>query len=302
MSDDEPDLELLALLRQHLQGKLTISDEPETGVLEGAEYVYDNAIDVAIDMRSCKNAAAAIHAQMRQKDYSPATWATHELHPDAFDLGDDAALVAFVFTMDLLNFSFWSEKPEAERFAVEYRGKRWTGYWSLVAALRRALDEGGFPLAFRLFLFSCNLLHPGYNGVPRSLEWLAGWRLHTRVHYSAQRCWSNTDTEVNEDIEKRNPNHGLAFLARRGGVHPGSPAAGLPVVYQRGDAPSARAPGLSPRGRQGAVRSMSSAIGLQGHPSPLTSSHRLLAADEANKPETLTCAHPEIQMPPRKPG
>ncbi|KAL2133412.1 hypothetical protein VTI74DRAFT_2413 [Chaetomium olivicolor] len=141
MSDSEPDPELLALLRQHLQGKLTLNDEPDTGVLEGAEYVYDNAIDVAVDMRSCKNAAAAIYAQMQQKHYSPATWSSHELHPKIWEIGAEA-MVAFIFTMDLLNFSFWSEKDEKERFAIEYRGKRWTGYWSLVAALRRALDEG----------------------------------------------------------------------------------------------------------------------------------------------------------------
>lgn len=141
MSDDEPDLELLALLRQHLQGKLHLNDEPETGVLEGAEYVYDNSIDVALDMRSCKNAAAAIYAQMQQKQFSLSSWSDHELHPDRFDMGDEDT-VAFIFTMDLLNFSFWSEKSEAERFAVEYRGERWTGYWSLVAALQRALEEG----------------------------------------------------------------------------------------------------------------------------------------------------------------
>ncbi|KAK4228898.1 hypothetical protein QBC38DRAFT_131431 [Podospora fimiseda] len=138
MSDDEPDLELLALLRQHLQGKLKLDDEPETGVLESAEYVYNNCIDVALDMRSCKNAAAAIYSQMQQKEYSPATWSSHELHPKT----KDESTVAFIFTMDLLNFSFWSEKSETERFAIEYRGRRWTGYWSLVAALQRALDEG----------------------------------------------------------------------------------------------------------------------------------------------------------------
>lgn len=138
MSDDEADPELLALLRQHLQGKLRLDDEPETGVLEGAEYVCDNSIDVALDMRSCKRAASAIYAQMQQKGYSPATWVSHELHPKS----KDEATVAFIFTMDLLNFSFWSEKADEERFAIEYRGKRWTGYWSLVAALQRALDEG----------------------------------------------------------------------------------------------------------------------------------------------------------------
>jgi len=140
MSDDEVDHDLLDFLRQHLRGNVAVNQEPETKVLEGAEYVYDNSIDVALDMRSCKEAAAYIHAQMQEKQYSPATWATHELHPKT----KNESTVAFIFTMDLLNFSFWSDKPEDQRFAISYRDKTWTGYWSLVAALQRALDEGGF--------------------------------------------------------------------------------------------------------------------------------------------------------------
>ena len=99
MSDSEPDPELLELLRQHLRGKLTLDEEPETGVLEGAEYVYDNSIDVALDMRATKNAAAFIYDQMQQKEYSTETWAEHELHPKA----KNEKTVAFIFTMDLLN-------------------------------------------------------------------------------------------------------------------------------------------------------------------------------------------------------
>ncbi|CAF3570970.1 hypothetical protein FGSG_06031 [Fusarium graminearum PH-1] len=137
MSDDEVDTELLELLRQHLQGKVEIQDEPETGVLQSAEHVYDSCIDVAVDMRASKKAAENIYNQMQQKSYSTATWSEHELHPKA----KDESTVNFIFTMDLLNFSFWSELPDDERFAIEYRGKKWTGYWSLVAALQRALDE-----------------------------------------------------------------------------------------------------------------------------------------------------------------
>ncbi|KAK8134416.1 hypothetical protein PG984_006428 [Apiospora sp. TS-2023a] len=138
MSDDEADPELLELLRQHIQGKPNLSAEAETGVLEGAEYVYDNSIDVAVDMRACKNAAAIIHAKMQSEGFSTASWAEHELHPKS----KDESTVAFIFTMDLLNFSFWSLKPEDERFAISYRDRTWTGYWSLVAALQRALEEG----------------------------------------------------------------------------------------------------------------------------------------------------------------
>lgn len=138
MSDDEADPELLELLRAHLQGKLQIEEESETGVLQGVEYVYDNGIDVAIDMRATKNAADTIYQQMQEKEFSTASWTDNELHPKT----KDEATVAFIFTMDLLNFSFWSELPQDERFAIEYKGKRWTGYWSLIAAMQRALDEG----------------------------------------------------------------------------------------------------------------------------------------------------------------
>ncbi|KAI6714895.1 hypothetical protein JHW43_002549 [Diplocarpon mali] len=137
MSDDEPDHDLLDFLRQHFQNAAIAPAIPETQVLDGAEYVYDNAIDVAIDYQSTKAAAAMIYEQMQKKEYSTKTWSTHELHPKT----KDESTVAFIFTMDLLNFSFWSEKGDEERFAIEYKGKRWTGYWSLVAALRRALDE-----------------------------------------------------------------------------------------------------------------------------------------------------------------
>jgi len=138
MSDDEADPELLELLRAHFQKSTIGSVVPETRVLEGAEYVYNNSIDVALDSQCTKAAAAMIYEQMQKKEYSRKTWSSHELHPKA----KDESTVAFIFTMDLLNFSFWSEKNEEERFAIEYKGKKWTGYWSLVAALQRALDEG----------------------------------------------------------------------------------------------------------------------------------------------------------------
>lgn len=155
MSDDEADPELLELLRQHLQGQPAPADEePETGVLEGCEFIYDNCIDVALDMLASKRAAETIHAKMQEKQYSTASWSEHELHPKA----KDESTVRFIFTMDLLNFSFWSELPDDERFAVEYKGQRRTGYWSLVAALQRALDEGwscsSLPLPLAIFL-SC---------------------------------------------------------------------------------------------------------------------------------------------------
>ena len=139
MSDDEVDQELLALLRQSLGlTSKSVSTPPETRVLQDAEYVYNNSIDVAIDSFGTKAAALNIWNMMQEKGYSRKTWSTHELHPKT----KDESTVNFIFTMDLLNYCFWSDKTTAERFTIDYHGTRWTGYWSLVAALQRALEEG----------------------------------------------------------------------------------------------------------------------------------------------------------------
>ncbi|KAJ5965078.1 uncharacterized protein N7479_004954 [Penicillium vulpinum] len=138
-SDDEADPELVELLRQHFgMGEKPKNAPPETRVLEGAKYVFDNAIDIAVSLVYTKEAAETIWRMMQKKEYSTHTWSEHELHPKT----KNESTVDFIFTMDLLNFSFWSdEEEEPKRFCIEYRGKLWTGYWSLVAALQRALDE-----------------------------------------------------------------------------------------------------------------------------------------------------------------
>jgi hypothetical protein len=163
----------------------------DTKVLSSAEHVCDYALDVALDQQHTKDAARMIYDRMRRSGYSAKTWSTHELHPkvigvaepatDAFrghdaqnvdvddngdngdnddndDDDDDAwrtlsaeEALDFVFTMDLLNFCFWSDQQrEEDRFAVFYRGRRWTGYRSLLAALWRARDEG-IPICYIFF-------------------------------------------------------------------------------------------------------------------------------------------------------
>lgn len=141
MSDDEADPELLELLRKSLGPSTGPPPAPETKVLESASFICDNSIDVALDMYGTQSAAGMIWSQMQEREYSRKTWSEHELHPSSAEMGDEERL-NFIFTMDLLNFSFWTDKTGVDRFAVKYRDKEWTGYWALVAALRRATDEG----------------------------------------------------------------------------------------------------------------------------------------------------------------
>jgi len=141
MSDDETDPELLELLRISLMKKANQQNEcsiaEQTGVLKSAEFIYDNAIDVALERERIVQAAHSIWKDMEDRSYSANNWSCHELHPKT----KDESTLNFIFTLDLLNFSFWSALPENKRYSVWYRNKNWTGYWGLVACIQRALDE-----------------------------------------------------------------------------------------------------------------------------------------------------------------
>ncbi|KAK9238023.1 hypothetical protein V1525DRAFT_402213 [Lipomyces kononenkoae] len=121
------------------------SEFPSTGVLESAQYIYENADDVTISGEECKRAAMSIYSAMQRKSYSTETWSSNVLNPKT----KDASTVDWIFLVDLLNFSFWSDvdltdtgKSESNRFTVNWEGKGWTGYWSLCALVNRALAQG----------------------------------------------------------------------------------------------------------------------------------------------------------------
>lgn len=74
---------------------------------------------------------------MQRRDYSRATWHSHPLNPKTLS----AETVDWIFMVDLLNFSFWTPPGETP-YTVLLDGVAYTGYWSLCAAINRALREG----------------------------------------------------------------------------------------------------------------------------------------------------------------
>ena len=72
---------------------------------------------------------------MDKRAYSRAFWHTHPLNPKGMT---DEQVVDWIFVVDLLNFSFWSDEP----YRIEYGGRKYTGYWSLCAVIDRALAQG----------------------------------------------------------------------------------------------------------------------------------------------------------------
>ncbi|KAH9851113.1 hypothetical protein C2E23DRAFT_733753 [Lenzites betulinus] len=125
-------------------------------VLETSQWAVKTLNLVALNENGIASAAQYVRAQMRRDSYTPRTWRTHPLHlcpaePFAWSDPSTRATLDWIFLISSLNFSFWSEREgQRGRYGVAWRAG-WdadsetvvhTGYWSLVAAVNRALEEG----------------------------------------------------------------------------------------------------------------------------------------------------------------
>ncbi|KAF9208308.1 hypothetical protein BGZ49_009270 [Haplosporangium sp. Z 27] len=77
---------------------------------------------------------------MKKTHYDTSKWKEHPLNPKECN----ASTVDWIFLVDLLNFSFWSEididdtgVAHPDRYRVTFHGMGYTGYWSMVAAINR---------------------------------------------------------------------------------------------------------------------------------------------------------------------
>ncbi|KAF1796842.1 hypothetical protein V8B55DRAFT_1548209 [Mucor lusitanicus] len=117
----------------------------ENKVLASAKFISENSKNVFIPKENLSSAVETIMENMKMREYSTKTWNEHPLHPKVAD----CKTVDWIFLVDLLNFSFWSDldvkdksTPHPDRYAINYDGTLYTGYWSLCAAINRALDNG----------------------------------------------------------------------------------------------------------------------------------------------------------------
>ncbi|XP_051689719.1 queuosine 5'-phosphate N-glycosylase/hydrolase isoform X2 [Oryctolagus cuniculus] len=105
---------------------------------ESAQFIAERSRDVFIDGGGVRRVAELLLAEASGPGLRLEGWkALHELNPQAAD----EAAVSWVFLTDTLNFSFWSESDE-HKCLVKYRGRAYSGYWALCAAVHRALDQG----------------------------------------------------------------------------------------------------------------------------------------------------------------
>ena len=105
------------------------------------EFIASRSLDVSVVTSGVESAARLISSALLKGDFGLSSWAEEPLHPklpvDA-DVADGAVLrsaVDWVFFVDALNFSFWSDETREKRYTVAFKGENYVGYWSLCAAV-----------------------------------------------------------------------------------------------------------------------------------------------------------------------
>ncbi|KAJ7129394.1 hypothetical protein C8R44DRAFT_829923 [Mycena epipterygia] len=143
------------------------SDAQRNPVIEGAEFAYTRTNIVHVNDEGVKMAAKHIHEKLRLESYTPRTWRSHPLHISPLEPFNETeplnkTCLDWIFLISALNFSFWSEREnQPDRYGVLWqegwdspKPKVWTGYWSLVASLNRALQDDSIPITDPTFYSS----------------------------------------------------------------------------------------------------------------------------------------------------
>ncbi|KAJ2756066.1 hypothetical protein GGI19_001127 [Coemansia pectinata] len=111
--------------------------EDASRVLASAQFINTHSQDVFVPQDGVKRAASQILTRMQSVGYSTADWKKHTLTPSVAN----SQAIEWIFLVDALNFSFWSDQPHCQ-YSVTLDGKTYQGYWTLCAAVNRALAAG----------------------------------------------------------------------------------------------------------------------------------------------------------------
>ncbi|XP_067886132.1 queuosine salvage protein [Heterodontus francisci] len=105
---------------------------------EAGKFITENSKDVSISEDGVQKVAEMLFEKRNSKEFDATGWKLlHDLNPQTMS----EASINWVFVTDTLNFSFWSENDD-HKCLIKYKGKMHSGFWSLCAAINRALDEG----------------------------------------------------------------------------------------------------------------------------------------------------------------
>ncbi|XP_018614663.1 queuosine 5'-phosphate N-glycosylase/hydrolase [Scleropages formosus] len=119
---------------------------------ESGQFVAERSRDVSVEEEGVRRIAEMLYALRGCEEFTPQGW--KKMNPLAPSWSSDEA-INWVFVVDTMNFSFWhpcGEKP----CTITYKGKTYSGYMALCAAVTRAMDEG-VPITDAAYMASVTL-------------------------------------------------------------------------------------------------------------------------------------------------
>ncbi|XP_033829285.1 queuosine salvage protein [Periophthalmus magnuspinnatus] len=112
--------------------------EPPLSPRESGRFVAEHSLDVRVEEEGVEQVAEMLYRLRNSEELSADGW--RKANPLAPDPTSDQA-INWVFVVDTMNFSFWPDS-DSQQCEVTYRGRTYTGYMTLCAAISRAMDEG----------------------------------------------------------------------------------------------------------------------------------------------------------------
>ena len=109
--------------------------------LTSSEFIMSQATSVRLNQTGIDLLAKKIHQSLTDKACNYFDWKAAPLNPKTMD----ESTIDWIFLVDTLNFSFWSDAEltqtnNVEKYLVVYKDASYHGYWALCAAVNRALD------------------------------------------------------------------------------------------------------------------------------------------------------------------
>ena len=136
---------------------LLISNTPQIMILsprETGRYINRETQHIKCNPHGVDKVSELIYKAIAKDGFGRKIWEKHELNPSRTQ--NEQELINWIFLVDTLNFSFWPDEGAVKFGVKDHHGKLQTGYWSLCAAVNRAMKVG-IPVTDAEFMSNCTL-------------------------------------------------------------------------------------------------------------------------------------------------
>jgi len=105
---------------------------------ESSVLISKQCKHITLEQGGVERTAQTIYESIRKDGFGMGVWDAHDLNPKT----KDQAAIDWIFFVDTVNFSFWPDEGDVKYGVKDKHGTLQTGYWSICAAVNRALALG----------------------------------------------------------------------------------------------------------------------------------------------------------------